>query len=188
MALPRVARLIEHGVGFVGGEPLIPEMNRKAGQRAELGGEGLDLFCARAETSRQVQRQADDDAGDAVAPAEARNGAQGLALCRSRLAMQVKGEDGLSGKAELVRDGNADASRADIEGQIAGRGGWTQWSAPVTSLSPLDFVEWGIRTDTIEKLQNSLGLAQHPTKQRNNETEWAPGNGAERAGRGFGQP
>ena len=43
MLLAGVAGFIENLVGLAGGQPLVPEVNGKAGQRAQLGGKGLDF-------------------------------------------------------------------------------------------------------------------------------------------------
>ena len=130
VVLAGVASLVKKGVGFLGGEALVPEVDGQAGERAELGGEGLDLLRPRADFAGEMEGQADDDGGDAVAAAEAGDGAEGLAGAGARVAVEVEGEDGLGGEAELVGDGDADAARADVEGQVAGWLRGFQRSAP----------------------------------------------------------
>jgi hypothetical protein len=109
---------VEDFVGFAGGEPFVPKIERQTGQLGQFGGEGLDFggLCAR--FAGQMQRIAGDNPCAAEFAAEAGERAEvvaGVALAGER-------EDGLRGEAELVRDGDADALRADVEAEIAGWG------------------------------------------------------------------
>lgn len=136
MFLPGVTRLVEQGVSLVGSKPFVPQVDGQAGGGAQLGRKGLDLLRSWADIPGEMQRKADDDAGDAVAAAEASNGAKGFSGAGPGAAVQVEGQDGLGGKAQLVGDGDADAPCADVEGQEAAWRSSIQGRTPVTSLLP----------------------------------------------------
>jgi hypothetical protein len=111
-----VAGLVEDVVSLAGGQALVPQMNGQAGEGSELGGKGLSFSSARAFVAGQVQRVADDDAGDRESAGEARDGSENVA----RSAAGFERHDGLGGEAEFVGDSDADAFGADVEGEIAG--------------------------------------------------------------------
>ncbi len=62
-----------------------------------------------------MQRKADDETGDAEAAGKPGEGAKVF----TEAGTAREGEDGLGGEAELVRDGDADAAIADVEGEKA---------------------------------------------------------------------
>lgn len=111
-----MAGLVEDLVGFVGGEALILKVEGQAGELGELEGEGAGFFGLGTGLAGEQQGKADDEAGDFESAGEAGEGAQVLAAAAAAL----EGEHGLGGEAELVRDGDADAAAADVEGQITG--------------------------------------------------------------------
>jgi hypothetical protein len=69
-----------------------------------------------------MERIADDDAHASETAAKAGERAEVVA----RIALAGEGEDRLGGEAELVRDGDADALRADVEAEVARDGGGFQ--------------------------------------------------------------
>jgi hypothetical protein len=107
---------VEDFVGFAGGEALIPEFDGELGEVGEFLGKGLDFGGLGAEVAGEVERVADDDADAVETAAETGEGAEIV----FRVALAGEGEDGLGGEAELVRDGDADAFGADVEGEVAG--------------------------------------------------------------------
>ncbi len=114
--------MAEKGVGVVGGEPLVEEVDGErgvaGGQMVAQGvgeGEGLDGLGAGGAVG--VEGVADDEDLDGVLADEAGDGFQVGAEMGA-----VDGEEGLRGEAELVRDGEADALVADVESQSAGVG------------------------------------------------------------------
>jgi hypothetical protein len=114
-----VAGLVEDPVRLAGREALVPEMDGKAGESAEFSGQGLGFGGARAFGAGEVQRVADDDAGDGEAAGEASDGTQVFA----RIAAGFERQDGLSGQTEFIGDSDTDAFCAEVEGEIARRGG-----------------------------------------------------------------
>jgi hypothetical protein len=131
---------LKGGVGFGGGETLVPEVDDKSGGRrgssrlgpvlAGLGSntwgwrdQGLadeffelvykvvDTICLAAAISRETQRIADDDAGAAVAAREAEDGALVPAGQRA-----LDGEERLR-DAERIRERDSDPAGADIEAE-----------------------------------------------------------------------
>ena len=119
MLLAGVSGFVEDLVGFAGGEAFVPEVDGQAGELAELGGEGLGFGGAGAWFAGKMEGVADNDARDRVAAGEAGDGAEVFA----GVAAAEEGEDGLGGEAKLVRDGDADAAGADVEGEKTGRRG-----------------------------------------------------------------
>ncbi len=100
--LAGVAGLVEQGMSLLRGKPLIPQVDRQAGERLKFGGEGFDLLRPWTHASGHVERQSDYDAGDSVAAAEPGNGAKRLAWAGARVAMQVEGQNRLGGESKLV--------------------------------------------------------------------------------------
>ena len=116
----------EQGVGFAGGETLIDEMNGEVGVGggevvAKSGDEGEGFGGLRAGGAFGVERVADDEGGDVVLADEAGDGFEvGAEVGFGSGA--VEGEERLGGEAEGVREGEADAAVADVEGEDAGLG------------------------------------------------------------------
>ncbi len=67
MILAGVAGFIKDLVGLVGGQALVPQVNGKAGQRAQIGCEGLRFGRLWAVTSGEVNGIADNDGADTKA-------------------------------------------------------------------------------------------------------------------------
>ncbi len=130
MQLAGVAGFIENLVSFAGSQPLVPQVNGQAGQRAQFGGKGLSFSGLGADAAGQIQRIAHHDARDAKAAAEAGKRAQVFAL----IALALQRQNRLRRQAQLVRDGYADAAVADVEGEIARMRGSLQRLAPASSL------------------------------------------------------
>ena len=114
-----MAGFVEDLVGFAAGEPLVPQVDGEAGEFAEFGGELLRFESPGARLAGEVQRVADDDAGDGEAAGETREGAQVVAA----IAVDFEGENGPGGEAKFIGDGDANAFGANVEGEIAGCGG-----------------------------------------------------------------
>ena len=114
--LPCAAGLVEDLVSLPAGEALVPQVDGQAGQRAEFSGESLDSGGARALVAGDVQRIADDDAGDGVAAGYAGDGAEVVA----RIAAGFERHDGLSREAEFIGHGDADAPGAHVEAEMPG--------------------------------------------------------------------
>jgi hypothetical protein len=87
------AGCVEDGVGFAGGEALVPEMEREVGEGGELFGENAGFFGLRAGLAGEVERVAGDDCGALVLAAEAGEGAQVV----FGVALAGEGEDRLGG-------------------------------------------------------------------------------------------
>lgn|GEM_PF-4362859 len=119
MVLAGVACFVEDLMGFVRGKALIPEVNGQAGQLAKLGGEGLSFDGLGAEFAGEMHGVADNNGHDSKAPGKTGDGAQILAW----VAVALERENRLGGEAEFVRDSNANAAIANIEGEVAGRQG-----------------------------------------------------------------
>ena len=115
MLLAGMAGFIENLVCFAGGQPLVPQVDGKPGQRAQFGGKGLGSGCLGAQVSGEMQGIAHHDARYAKAPAEPRQRAQVLAPVVPPLQHQHR----LRRQTQLVRDGYADAAVADVETEIA---------------------------------------------------------------------
>ena len=116
--LASAAGFIEDLLRLVGRQALVPKMDGQAGQLAQLGGELLNLYSARADFSGEMNRVTHDDAGDDEAAGQSCDGTQVLAA----VAPDLERHHRLCGEAQFVGDGNADALCADIEGEIARRG------------------------------------------------------------------
>lgn len=119
VVLTGVAGFVEELMSLAGGETLVPEMNGKAGELAQLRRKLLRLQGAWASVASELERVANHDTGNGVAACETGDGAQVVAA----VAVDFKREDGLDGEAELVGDCDADALGADIEAEIAKWGG-----------------------------------------------------------------
>ena len=115
MLLAGVACFVENLVSFAGGQPLVPEVDGKAGQSAQFGGKGLGFGSLRADVAGEMHRIAHYDAHDAKAAAEAGQRAQVVAA----VVLPLQRQNRLRGQAQLVRDGYADAAVADVEAEIA---------------------------------------------------------------------
>lgn len=112
------ACFVENRVGFAGGKALVKEMMLECGVGfAEGLSERLGLGSLRAGGAVGVERVADDEDFDLVLPDEPGEGLEVGAQGRA-----VQGEERLGGKAELVRNGEADAFVSDIEGEGARNG------------------------------------------------------------------
>jgi len=98
MLLSGVAGFVKDLVGVAGGQALVPEVNGKAGEIAEFGGEGLCAGGLGAHFTGEVEGIADDDSGDREAPAEARQRAEIFAAVVAAL----EGQDRLRGQPELI--------------------------------------------------------------------------------------
>jgi hypothetical protein len=122
--------LVEDLVGFAGRQSLIPQVNRKPSERAQLRRKRLDFGSPRALFAGKVQRVPDHDAGHSIPPGEAGQGAQVLAGA----ALSLKRENRLRSQAEFVGHGDSDAPGAHIETEIARLGGGLQRVLPPTSL------------------------------------------------------
>ena len=122
MLLARTACFVENLVRFAGGEALVPQMDGQAGELAECGGEGLGFGCLGARLAGKMDGIADDDGGHGEAAREARQGAQVFSGDGGRGATALEREHRLRREAQLVGDGHADASVADVEAEIAGFG------------------------------------------------------------------
>jgi hypothetical protein len=106
---------VEVTVGFSRGEALVPEVDGEGECLAEGFGKGVGFGRLGADVARHIEGVAEDD-GRAAEFAE--QAAEGFEVLPGVFADQ--GEDGLSGKAKLVGDGNADAAVSGIEAQEAG--------------------------------------------------------------------
>jgi hypothetical protein len=137
--LAGVAGLIEDLVGFAGGEALVPEVDGKAGERAEFGGKCLIYGGLWTDVTGEVEGVSDDDADDGKAAGETGEGAEVVAGDAAAGALALEGEDGLGGEAEFVRDGNADAAVADIEAEKTR--GWDGFQG----IAPNAGAGWGLR-------------------------------------------
>lgn len=115
MVLAGVAGGIEDLVCRAGGETLIPQVNGECGKGAEFGCKSLGLCGARALIAGKMKGISYHDPRDPEAAGEAGDGAEVFA----RVAMAVEGEDRLRGEAEFVRHGDADASGAQVKGEVA---------------------------------------------------------------------
>jgi hypothetical protein len=90
-------------------------MNGQAGQFAEFGGEGVDFGGLGAEVAGEMEGIADDDGGDLEAAREAGQRAQVF----TAIVAALEGQNRLRRQTEFVRDSDADAPVADVEGEIA---------------------------------------------------------------------
>jgi len=100
---------MQMSVGLRGGEALVPQVDGQGKSGAQGLGEGLGSFGLGAKVAGHVQRVADDDGRAAELAEEAAEGFQVLFVV-----FADEGEHGLSGEAQLVRDGDADAPAAKI--------------------------------------------------------------------------
>ena len=93
----------------LGRPALVPQQDRQA-ERRQIAGEGADRLGARAVAAVHVERQADDEAGDA------RDGDEGGE--RGQILGELGAADGLGGAGEAparIADREADGLGADIE-------------------------------------------------------------------------
>ena len=115
MLLAGVAGFVKNLVGLASGQPLVPQVDGQAGQRAQFGGKGLNLGGLGADVAGKMHRIADHDAHDTKAAAEAGQRAEVVAA----VVLALQRQDRLRRQAQLVRDGYADAAVADVEAEIA---------------------------------------------------------------------
>ncbi len=108
-----VAEGVKVAVGLGGGEALVPEVDGEAELGAEGFGEGLGAGGLGALIAGHVEGVADDGLGDGGVLAE--DAGDGLEVVLE--AGAVEGEEGLSGVAEFVGEGEADAAVADVEAE-----------------------------------------------------------------------
>jgi hypothetical protein len=106
---------VQVAVGLGGSEALVPEVDGKGEGSAERLGESVGSGGLGADIAGHIEGIAKDDGGTAVFAQEA---AEGFEVQLRIFADQ--GENGLSGEAELVGDGDADTAGAEIEAQEAG--------------------------------------------------------------------
>ena len=128
MLLAGVSGFVKNLVGLAGGQPLVPEVNGQAGQRAQFGGKGLGFGGLRANVAGEMQGIAHHDARDTEAAAEASQRAEIVAA----VVLALQRQNRLRGQAQFVRDSYADAAGADVEAEIANS---FQIFAPASSLS-----------------------------------------------------
>lgn len=110
------ARGIEVAVGFGGGEALVPEVDGEGEGFTKRFGKLVGPLGLGADVAGGVEGIAEHD-GDAAEPAE--EAAERLEVLTKVFADE--GENGLGGEAELIGDGDADASGAEIEAEKARR-------------------------------------------------------------------
>jgi|SRR5580658_892252 hypothetical protein len=125
MLLALVAGRVKDLVGFVGGKPFIPEMDRQICKLSELGGKGLRLFGLPASLSVELERVADHDRNDGILPRQSRQRTEIVA----RAAFALDGHYRLRRQTQLVRNGNTNAPVADVKGEVAGLGRRSQLRA-----------------------------------------------------------
>jgi hypothetical protein len=118
MILALMPRLIKDVVGFMRGQPLVAQVNRQPRQLTKFRGEGLSFFGLGASLTRHMQRVADHNRAYSIAPGEARQGTEIVAA----VSFSLKGHHWMRGYAQLVRNGYADATVANVESEIAGLG------------------------------------------------------------------
>ena len=106
---------VEMTVGFGRGEALVPQVDGEGEGFAERLGEGVGSGGLGADVTGHIDGIAEDDGGAAEFAEEA---AERFEVLLRVFANQR--EDGLSGEAERVGDGDADAAAAEIEAQEAG--------------------------------------------------------------------
>ena len=94
-------------------------MDGEAGEFTEFAGKLVRFEGAGAGLAGEVQRVTDDDAGNGESAGETGDRTQVVA----GIAVDFEGENGLGGQAQFVRDGDANAFGAKVEGEVAGRGG-----------------------------------------------------------------
>jgi hypothetical protein len=115
VARKRASGGMQVAVGFGRGEALVPEVDGEGEGFAERLGEGVGSGGLGADVAGHIEGIAEDDGRAAVFAEKAAEGFEVL--------FQVftdQGEEGLSGEAELVGDGDTDAAGAEIEAQKAG--------------------------------------------------------------------
>ena len=118
--LAGVAGLVKDLVGFVRGQPLVPQVDRQAGELAQLFRKGLRFCGLRTCFTGEADGIADDDGRNCEFASQTAEGAKVFAAA----ALAFKGKDRLGSQSELVGDGDADSAIADIESQeTRGRSG-----------------------------------------------------------------
>ena len=115
MLLPRMAGLVENLMGLMRRQPLVPHVNRQPGQRAKFRCKGLRFFRLPALLAGQANRLAHNDAGNSKSPAQTGQRPQVF----SRIAPPLQRQHWLRRKPQLIGDGNADASVANVQRQVA---------------------------------------------------------------------
>jgi hypothetical protein len=126
MLVAGVAGFVQNLMGLAGGKPLVPEMDRQAGQRAQFGGESLGFGGLGTYVAGEMDGIAYHDAHDIEAPRQPRQRAQVFALVVTPLERQYR----LGGQPQFVGHGHADAAIANIEAEVAGMRGGFQLLAP----------------------------------------------------------
>ncbi len=94
----------------------IPELDWKVGLRAEQLHEGLRFFRGRTQRTGEIERIADED-GAAAFFAEEPEQRLGITAIVAHASVS---EQRLRGVAEGVRDGDADAGVANVQGGLCG--------------------------------------------------------------------
>jgi hypothetical protein len=115
--LPVAARFVQHLVRFVRRQALIPQMNGKLCELAQLRCECLDLCGLRTDFSGKFQWIANDDPRHRETAAKT---SQRFEIF-PRTATALQGEDWLRCQPKFVRNRNANALRTDIKGEKARR-------------------------------------------------------------------
>jgi hypothetical protein len=98
MFLAGTAGLVEDLVGFLGGQPLVPELDGEAGEFSQFVGEGPGVFGARTLVAGKMKWISDHDGGNAEPPRETRQRAHILAWIPS----PQQGEHGLRRQPQFV--------------------------------------------------------------------------------------
>jgi len=133
MALPFPPRFVQNPVRFVRGQALIPQVNGKPAERAQLGGECFGFDRSRTGLAGKVQRPPHHDARHAEASRQPRQRPQII----PRVALSFQREDGLHRQPQLIGYGDANALCAHIEAEITRFGRVLQrLFFPRTSLRP----------------------------------------------------
>jgi hypothetical protein len=132
MLLTRVPCLVKNLVSFVGGKPLIAQVNRQARDFAQLRCKRSGFRRLGAFGPIEMEGVSDHNTGRAEAPRQSSQGAEIFPPA----ATSFQGEDGLRGEAQFIGYSNADAPIADVETEIAGSiGGLQVFSFPESSLT-----------------------------------------------------
>jgi len=126
-----MAGLVEDLVCLASGQALVPKVNGQTREFAQLSGKCLGFGCARARFAGEMDRVADHDSDHSKPAAETRQRTYVL----SPTAPPVECENWLCCKAQLVRDGHADAAAADVKAEIAWRPARFHYAAPHIQLT-----------------------------------------------------
>jgi hypothetical protein len=115
VVLPGVARLVEQLMRLMCRKPLIPKMDGQAAEFAKLGRERLNLLGLAARLTIELYGIANDDSCHRISPAQTRNRSQIFA----RVPSPFQGQNGLSGKPELIGNSDSNTLRSYVERQIS---------------------------------------------------------------------